>query len=96
MAAVVAAPACENDMNATNVGPSNPLLDGACDDDDNELTAEQKHGLMQHADSSLGQTETQLKAQRAHEHAERVRKDQERVALSNAAKKSGRGRVNSP
>ena len=42
MAAVVAAPACENDMNATNVGPSNPLLDGACDDDDNELTAEQK------------------------------------------------------
>ena len=42
MAAVVAAPACENDMNATNVGPTNPLLDGACDDDDNELTAEQK------------------------------------------------------
>ena len=37
-------PSSENDMNAGNAqpAPTNELLNGACDDDDNELTEEQK------------------------------------------------------
>lgn len=43
MADVMTHNAFENDMNAGNAQPSsNALLNGACDDDDNELTEEQK------------------------------------------------------